>query len=294
MTITLHTMPFPVAEFHHMTGHLRGVERGALRDILDAQWMQEFQPVDLDDKRWFLYRTKLDPRQYQKVIDVIKPFFREVPNKGYYLEFGENLYFDTMDKHLKNVEKGKKGATAKQEKAKERLEDYNNLQNSNKETTTFEQVSNKPIHSDEDNSLENKESESVGLKHNIKQDNIIKEKDNSILNSKETHEVGNQISHSPLNGSEKPNDLKKVVEDASKSFNANYQEKVNSPKSYLDNMFDEFWANLQANNSGDTMLRYEDWKGQLHPESRDKIGQHWHDSKHNLKTTTELFIGLAR
>ena len=92
-------MSFPVAEFHHMTGHLRGIERGALRDILFAQWMEEYKAVNLDDKRWFLNKTNLDPRQYQAVCKAIKPFFRK-DLKGYYFEFGEDLFYEAIERHL--------------------------------------------------------------------------------------------------------------------------------------------------------------------------------------------------
>jgi len=269
-TITLHTMPFPVAEFHYMTGHLKGIERGALRDILDAQWMQEYKAVNLDDKSWFLYRTKLDPRQYQAVCGVIKPFFRKVPNKGYYFEFGEKLYYETMAKHLTNVEKGKKGATAKREIAKERLDQYNELLKDNKSTTNSEQVSDKPIHSDDDNFPENKESELVGLKHKKREEKNKKKETRDIL---DTNAEVNQSFHPPLDGGENPDKPK--------------------TKTFTENKFNEFWKELEKHNSGDVIMRYDIWKGYLSDFEIDEIGQHWHDNNRDLQTTTNLFKSIA-
>jgi len=279
MPSTLPFINYPVEGYELEYANLTPIQYGGLHRLNSKQWIMDMKPIPLDNPQWVKTVTGWNEAQRKRNLPIIKEHFKEHGGgKGYYSILLELEWYTKYNKYITSSEKGKKGAEAKRLLAEKRR--------SEELTTNVEGTSDTKL------TPENKESGSAELKQEKKKEDNKKE--DNILNSKETHEVGNQISHSPLSGSEKPDDLKKVVKDVTKSFNANYQEKVNSPKSYLDNMFDEFWANLQANTSGDTMLRYEDWKGYLDGFLMDEIGQHWYDSEGNLKTTTNLFKNLAR
>ena len=256
----LPNMQIPVAEYYMMTSHLKCSYRGAFMDLFIKQWSEDMKPIDLDNRELIIRLTRIDGRQYEGAMKAIRPFFRKIEGRGYIFEWGNQLWHESLDKHISYSDRGKKGATVKLERAREKLEEYQRLQSLDKDNT--KSLPNK--NSDSEVIPENKESDSAKLTHNSKAN---KNKPNkSILEAKGE---GNKAFQSPSNGIENPN--------------------ADIGRNFKENMFIQFWEKLQANNSRDNQTRYEDWKGQLYPESREKIGQHWHDSKHNLQTTTELF-----
>ena len=187
-------MRLPVAEFVARHGHLKTVERGALFDIMTKQWMDDFKAIDLDDNQLIKYVTKLDRRQIKPVIEKIKPFFRHVHNKGYYNIWAEPMWDDAFILHQSSVDKGKKGAEARQKIALERQEKGN-------EETNSLHADDKPVHSEDKKSLGNKENSLVELKQQSKRK---KNKTNqNILNT----QVINQAFQPPLSGVEKPDEF---------------------------------------------------------------------------------------
>ena len=208
------------------------------------------KPIDLDNRELIIRLTRMDGRQYDGAMKAIKPFFRKIEGKGYIFEWGDRLWHESLDKHISYSDRGKKGASVKLERARERLEEYQRLQSLYKDNT--KSLPNK--NSDSEVIPENKESDLAKLKHNSKTNN-------NKLNK------------------ERRKFLQDVIKDTAKNKNPSYLEEKEKKGSFGLKQFRYFHIKALQNISSADHIDYLKKLDLLSDQDKEEIGQSYFNTK---------------